>query len=436
MIHRLSIHGYKSLQAVELDLAQRLIAFLGPNGSGKSNLFDALDLLRQIVCCTTLEEAFRKHRGDPIEAFTQKPYEGLIPLTEQTLRMGFEVDVELSESTVQATEEEIARYLAEPGVDPNADGPRISEQFLRYRIELEYLSDTGVLRVLDEELAALRRDGLPKESRTSFLSRAEDGGKRVIRLRLEGRGGHPEEYDVGLPYAVISRPHHPPHYPHIDAFKRELDHWCIYHLDPHALSNEAEARFTTRLGRGGENLAAFLGTLQEKEPAWFQQLERMLHLLIPSCRGLRIERTPRGPVRLYLVDDGVKLSAQSLSEGTLLVIGLLAALQPSPYSSLVALAEPENGLHPVRIGTVARLLSTAAEAGEAQVLVNTHSPLLARCLPESSLLVCRRGPQGTRIEPFHSSGEVMRSVEIQEALNPGDEPDLSGDQLQPFFKSY
>jgi Predicted ATPases len=68
MIRRIRIDGYKSLRGVELAL-RPLTLIIGPNAGGKSNLFDALGLLSRMATRPSLADAFREHRGDPLEAF-------------------------------------------------------------------------------------------------------------------------------------------------------------------------------------------------------------------------------------------------------------------------------------------------------------------------------------------------------------------------------
>ena len=434
MIQRIHIDGYKSLKQVEVAFPGSLTAMMGPNGAGKSNLFDAIDLLRRIVHSSTVEMAFSQHRGNILESFTLGSGGYRAAQAKDSLRMTFEVDVDLSESTIRQTEAEITRHLTQPGADAVEEGPQITEKHLRYRIEIEYLPKTRVLRVVDEELAALRRDGLLKESRTSFLSRVDDGPKKVFRLRLEGHGAHPVEYNVGLPYSLISRPHHPPHYPHINAFKRELAGWRMVHLDPHIMREDAAAKPTEVVGRHGEDLAAFLGTLQDRQPQRFDATCQTLQQLLPAIDSLQVEQSDQGVYRLFVTERGVELPAHSISEGTLTIIALVAVLMPNPSTTLIGLVEPENGLHPFRIGTVARLLETAGEVSSSQIMVSTHNPVLAGCLPEQSLLVCTMGESGTCVDPFYSTGAVMKPIEISEALNPGDEPNVPIQLLAPFFQ--
>ncbi|MCL6614195.1 MAG: AAA family ATPase, partial [Firmicutes bacterium] len=156
MLRRIFVDGYKSLKNVELKV-QPLTVVIGPNASGKSNLFDALRLLSRIVTSRSLSDAFGDHRGDPLEAFdySREGVEGL--LRKERVQFTIEVDVELSPQVIKETERLIQAYKASATENGNEAAPPrkyITERFLRYRIGVEMIPRTGVLRVCDESLWA------------------------------------------------------------------------------------------------------------------------------------------------------------------------------------------------------------------------------------------------------------------------------------------
>ena len=92
------------------------------------------------------------------------------------------------------------------------------------------------------------------------------------------------------------------------------------------------------------------------------------------------------------------MPATRLSDGTLRYLSLLALLCDPTPPPLIVIEEPELGLHPDVLPTLARLLVEAS--ARTQLVVTTHAPALVDALSETpeSVLVCERGPQGTRIE--------------------------------------
>lgn len=423
MIRRVHIRGYKSLRDVEVRFPGPLAVVMGPNASGKTNLLDALGLLSRMALSQSLEEAFSDHRGRIIEAFSFGPGGLRESLARQSLSFAIEADVELSDAVVRATEEEIARRRAVFEEAKPERAARVVERHLRYGLELEYQPRDKVIRVLDERLVALKKDGAVKDSRAPFLSRLKQSGRDSIGLRVEGQPARPAELPVGLPSTVLSRPHYAPHYPHVEAFKREVAGWRFYHLEPRVMRAESDLKTVAAPGRFGEDLAAFYDTLKTRDPAQFAAIEKALAHILPVAEQVDVERSEDGFLRLLVKEGGTEFSARLMSEGTLRLVGLLAVLQPSLPATVVGFEEPEASVHPRRIGALARLLEGVGERGAFQVLVNTHSPLLCSSVREDALVVCRRGPEGTTFRPFGAAGPLFKPMEIEQALSPdGEEP--------------
>jgi len=158
MIRRIRIDGYKSFRNFEVELAP-LSVILGPNASGKSNLLDAIYLLSQLVSSKSIEEAFRGHRGLPLESFfySDAGYEEL--LKKPSLTLSLEVDVELSEWVRQRVGD-IVRKKREGDRQGGDDKGKelVGEKVLRYRVVLEASPQTGYVKIMDERLAAIKRN--------------------------------------------------------------------------------------------------------------------------------------------------------------------------------------------------------------------------------------------------------------------------------------
>lgn len=423
MIRRVHVRGYKSLRDVEVRLPSPLAVVMGPNASGKSNLFDALALLSRMALAPSLEAAFADHRGRIIEAFAFSSGGLREALARESLSFSIEVDVELSDAAVRETEDEIGRRRAAFEEAKPERAARVVERHLRYGLTLEYRPRDKALGVLDEHLLALKKGGEVKDSRSPFLSRIAEGGRAAIGLRLEGQPARPAEFPLSSPATVVSRPHYAPHYPHLEAFKRELTGWRFHHLEPRAMRADNDLKTVTSPGRFGEDLAAFLDTLRARDPQRFAAIEGALVHILPVVEQVDVERSDDGFLRLLVKEGGAWFSARLMSEGTLRLLGLLALLQPSASATVVGVEEPENSVHPRRIAALARLLEGAGEHGAFQVIVNTHSPLLCSSVPDAALVVCRRGPDGTAFRPFGAAGPLFKPVEIEQALSPGaDEP--------------
>lgn len=416
MIRRIHIQRYKSLRDVDVTLKPLSVLF-GPNAAGKSNFIDALQLLSRVAGSRSLKEAFEPpYRGKPMESFSfdESGMEGL--MRKESVSFEIEADIDLSPTVIAAVNREILEtkrgQSGSNGSDLKKAASFIHHDKLRYRIEIGISPRSGVLHVADEYLVALGRDGKPRSRPQAFLERVN----QRIHLRMEGQS-HPTYFDRYLDHAIVSRPHYAPHYPHLTALKKELQSWFFYYFEPRErMRAPTSVKEVRHIGLMGEELAAFLNTLNSLDPHQFKAVEKALHSLIPSITGIRTEVNKVGEVELSLMEGDVAMPARVLSEGTLRALGLLALSGVKEPPAVVGFEEPENGVHPRRIRDIAKILESRAESGNTQLIVTTHSPILPDHIPDESLFVCRKKSTGTIIEPFSIWGPLARRSGIDSAL--------------------
>ena len=113
-----------------------------------------------------------------------------------------------------------------------------------------------------------------------------------------------------------------------------------------------------------------------------------------------ITRVQNGTVQFFLYEEGLKrpIASSRLSDGTLKYLCLLTILlHPSP-PPLICIEEPETGLHPDILPTIADLLVEASQ--RTQLIVTTHSDRLISALGDhpEAIVVCERDENGTRME--------------------------------------
>ena len=351
-------------------------------------------------------------------------------LQQESATVRFEVDVELSNSTIISVDRLIremrkTRLVKEP-TEPYGDQRKseyVRERSLRYTLEVEILPKSGILRVRDEQLCALTVSGKPKAraSRTPFLERV---GQK-LHLRME-KQSHPTYHDVNLDHSVLSLSLYPPHYPHVTAFKQELSNWSFFYFEPRdRMRRSSPIKEVRHIGLMGEDLAAFLNTLRAVSPRQLQGIEKTLHAIIPSVSGIEVEPNDLGEVELRIVEGNTSIPASVVSEGTLRMLGLLALNASTEPATLVGFEEPENGVHPRRIRLIAELLKSRSEQADTQLIVTTHSPILPDMLPNSDLYMCRKVEGKTEILPFSTWGELARSSAISQALDEGETSGVS-----------
>ena len=405
MITRVKIDGYKSFKNFELKMKPLMVIF-GPNASGKSNLFDALNLLAKLITEKNVKDAFNYHRGLPLESYFRgkNENEGVSHLIE------FEVDVKLTNSIIEAIEKEIAEKRRGLSLE-GTERCYIKEKCLRYNLKIE-ITSAGEVRIVNERLAALKANGEPKKSRAPFI---ETIGNK-IRLRMEGKA-RPVEYDIGLDHTIISERPYLPYYPHINAFYREALNWRFYYLDPKTLMREdAPIKATEYIGSRGEGLADFYYYLKEKNKKQFDNLKLGLRSLIPNIEEILPERVEEGVVRLYLLENGIKISSRVISEGTLRILGILAILGATKKATLIGYEEPENGVHPLRLKKLADIFKASAENKEIQILINSHSAEFVSYFEDKELFVCKKRQRKTEILPLKAAGTLFRQKMIRDSL--------------------
>ena len=89
-------------------------------------------------------------------------------------------------------------------------------------------------------------------------------------------------------------------------------------------------------------------------------------------------------------------SAELLSDGTLRVLAIAAAVLSAPEGSTVVLEEVDNGVHPSRAHHLLTTMQNEAKRRNIRLLLTTHNPALMDALPDEALgdvVFCYRDPQ-------------------------------------------
>lgn len=173
--------------------------------------------------------------------------------------------------------------------------------------------------------------------------------------------------------------------------------------------------FDRELQGDGSNLSAVLYNLWgadrdkvieeqrgEQEP-FRQQRQAILDFIqsLPeqNIAGLSFLEEPRGGVMLTLHetfgDQHRAYDASLLSDGTLRVLSIAAAMLSAEEGSLVVIEEIDNGVHPSRARHLLNNIREIAQRRNLRVLLSTHNPALLDALPDAALpdtLFCYRDP--------------------------------------------
>jgi predicted ATPase len=107
--------------------------------------------------------------------------------------------------------------------------------------------------------------------------------------------------------------------------------------------------------------------------------------------------------------------AALLSDGTLRVLAIAAALLSVPPGSMVVIEEIDNGVHPSRAAHLLERIRGIATRRKLRILLTTHNPALLDALPAASLphvVACYRDPESgssrlVQLEDLESYPELV-----------------------------
>lgn len=175
----------------------------------------------------------------------------------------------------------------------------------------------------------------------------------------------------------------------------------ILFLDPiPAKMREYSFKSDKQLRGDGGNLSSVLWWLWQNQP---QNQEVILNFIrsVPEqdIIGLDFIDGPRGEVMVRLQETFGNshhfYDAGLLSDGTLRVLAMAAALLSANKGSLVVIEEIDNGIHPSRADHLLTTLQQIAKDRQLRVLLSTHNPALMDALPDEVLgdvVFCYREP--------------------------------------------
>lgn len=338
MITFLKVRNYKSLENVELRLGP-LHVLVGANNSGKSNLFDVFQFLRELSEIGL--QAVHSRGG-----FSQIVWGGDIKRA-----ISFELHMV---TRVEKPQKNEFIYSLEIGGGPHY--PTVTKE------KLVVVDEAGEKPLLI----------FPTENRYD-VTVLDLTGKHIISF---SRSDH--MFDQFLDeerYGLLA------------VFVKELRSWSLYNFETSVMRKPNAVRQDFHFQPSGANFSSVIHAIQSEHREKFGEIESLLKTALPEVRQLLTALTKDGQTYVSWEEASMpmRVPGWAMSDGTLRLLGQLAALLSPETPALACYEEPENYLHPAWLSLVADVLKNAASRN--QILISTHSPYLLDYFSPETLIV-------------------------------------------------
>ena len=370
MLSSFTIKSFKSYQEATLKLAP-LTVLIGANASGKSNAVEALRLLSWLA------------QGNMLGSIRYAVQDG-----DQALR-----------GTVR---ELTHRSLGEFSLSCLTT----HREWNDYSITLQ-VQDGDDLHITDERLTGPDR----KVPLFEVVSSQESGGDIRVAYNNFARGGKKPKVVCIDQMAVLVQLQSSARFegghrkaqrviPEVTAqYQRWLSNMVFLGPQP-ATMRDYSFKTERTLASDGANLSGVLFNLCREKSTEREVLQFIRALPEQDITSIDFLETPRNEAMIELTETfggtETEFDATLLSDGTLRVLAIAAAVLSAPEGSLVVIEEIDNGVHPSRAEQILSQISRIAEERRLRVLISSHNPALLDALPDDvvpNVVFCYRGPK-------------------------------------------
>ena len=396
---RLEALRYRSLRFVSQELGSYQV-LVGPNASGKSNLLDIVAFLRDLLA-SDLPTAIR---GDVRLEVPLRATDGR-DLVWMNQGDSFEMAVEMAipaEVRSGLRNGNYARCRYEVTVDVSS-APRLT-------VETLWLKSDGGAQTVEPPQRSLFPEIIdpPDSIVRAPRARAPRGWRKVVSRgeTAEAVTFRSETTEWRSPFqigaeesALAALPADKERFPVAVWFRGALRDVQKIVLSGERMRRPCPPVSRRRYLPDGSSLPHVVHTLEtdypESHERWIKHLREALPGLVKVTTCERQEDRHRYLVLHY--ESGLRAPSWVVSDGTLRLLALTLLAYLPGMRGLFLIEEPENGIHPQALETVLQSLSSVYEA---QILLATHSPLVARMTDKEQLLcvACTDGG-GTDVVP-------------------------------------
>lgn len=369
MLTNIVIKGFKSYRDQRLPLSP-LTLMIGANASGKSNALEAFRFLCWLGQGQKL--SVLRHRVDESEQILRGKIEDLPYLQGRSFALGCETDdSEWNSLSVEIALREDELHIVHESISSPL------QKFPLYRIEQS-------------------SSGLSTDVRVAYNNFSTGGKKPQItctdQIAILNQLASSALFDSGHKKAQKVIPQTTGHFQYLLA--------NTLFLDPVPALMRGDSYPDKKLRGDCSNLSGVLYTLWQDEESRPAILEFIKSLPEQDVKNVDFFEDRRGRVSLELVENFGSVernwSVELLSDGTLRVLAIAAALLSAPAESTLVIEEVDNGVHPSRARQLLKTMREQAELRGVRLLLSTHNPALMDALPDSALgdvVFCYRDPK-------------------------------------------
>lgn len=380
MLNSILIENFKSYKSARLPLAP-LTLMIGANASGKTNAIEAFRFLSWVVGGEKLSTI--KNRINDSERIFRGDVRDLVYKGAESFTLGAEVAG--CDFTIEITNEDGELSVKQEALlNKNQASKRI------YFLENE--DEKTNLKEVKQVIAVISQGDRAKKTWTQagfYLSSEQAVLPFIISVALNKENQKDGAILSYLQLVEIKK---------LQETQRLLSNVLFFDLTPSAMRGDSYPE--TQLRNTGTNLAGVLYTL-------WQQPDQQAHILafiqsLPEqdIKALKFYTDHRGRVELALIEtfgnQDQEQHIELLSDGTLRVLAIAAALLSAPEGSTIVIEEVDNGVHPSRAKQLLTTMREHAKRRGLRLLLSTHNPALMDALPDEALgdvVFCYRDPK-------------------------------------------
>ncbi|MFC1782534.1 AAA family ATPase [Planctomycetota bacterium] len=330
-ILNLKIEGFRSLKTIDWSPGD-LNVVIGPNNGGKSNLLNALEMIAASARGQLAK--FVKSQG------------GMEPLVWDGQAEDLNFDIQTSQFH------------------------EINKDALSYTLKIQRGGKTPSYLIDYEHLYMKDRPIELFKCTSTEVVLFDSDGKKEIHKREQTANSETFLSSTDSPFKANQW---------ISQYRKRIVSWKIY-SDFHTSRNSSiRQAFITSYEKGiesdGKNFIAVLHTFYEEDRDFRQEINQAMKAAFGDDfeeLSFAPAADTRSQLRIFWKSLKKPRSAADISDGTLRFLYLLTILAHPEPPALIAIDEPETGLHPSMLPIIAEYAVEASR--KTQVILTTHSP--------------------------------------------------------------